>query len=218
MSCFTSQFNKYVKYTPTFRYVKKYLFNNRVKIDHVAYRSFDYQPLKTYFCQNNFVVQKERYVFENIKTSAIWLKSLNPDCFRIFLSQYDGDEQCKNIKIDSFQDYKTIQKGNDYVAWTLLHKNDINHIAIEVDDIEEIIEKVKIDGTIKLNNEHNPIVKSDDGKLLQASTISDKILYKFPNGDIKIVPYSFVEFIQRKDGREGFETKNATQIFKSTHL
>lgn len=218
MSCFTSQFNKYAKYTPTFRYIKKYLFNNNIKIDHIAYRSFDCQPLKTYFCKNNFVVQKEKYVFKNINTSAIWLKSLNPNCFRIFLSQYDGDETCKDITINSFQDYKIIQTVNDYVAWTLLHKNDINHVAIEVEDIEEIIHKVKRDGTIKLNNEDNPIVISNDSKLLQASTIADKIIYNFPNGEIRLVPYSFVEFVQRKDGREGFETKNATQIFTSTQL
>lgn len=218
MSCFFSQFNKYTKLTPTFRYVKKFLFNKKVKIDHIAHRSFNYQPLKTFYCQNNFVVQRDRYVFNNIKTTAIWLKSLNPHSFRIFLSQYEGDERCKDIKINSYQDYKIIQQGNDYVAWTLLHKNDINHVAIEVDDIEEIIEKVKKDGTIQLNNEDNPIAKSKDGKLLQASTVADKILYEFPNGETRLVPYTFVEFIERKDGREGFETKNATKIFTSTHI
>ena len=31
-------------------------------------------------------------------------------------------------------------------------------------------------------------------------------------------PYAFVEFIERRDGREGFETRNAAGIFTSTHL
>jgi len=221
MNCFSSQFAKYIKLTPTFRYVKKFIFNNKIKIDHVAHRTFNYQHLKIFYCQNNFVVQKEKYFFDNINTSAIWLKSLKPNnnnSLRIFLSQYEGDEQCKDIKVNSYDDYKIIQKGNDYVAWTLLHKNDINHVAIEVEDIEQIIDKVQKDGTIQLNNEYNPIVISQDKKLLQASTVADKILYEFPNGELRLVPYTFVEFIQRKDGREGFETKNATQIFTSTHL
>ncbi len=86
------------------------------------------------------------------------------------------------------------------------------------DDIEEIIAKIKKDATITLNNEDNPIQVSSDKKLLQASTIADKISYKFPNGEIHLVPYTFVEFIQRKDNREGFETTNAATILKSTHL
>jgi len=112
----------------------------------------------------------------------------------------------------------TIKRENDYVAWTLLHNNDINHIAIEVYDIYEVVKKLKEDGTIQFNNEDNPVNVSKDGNLLQASTVADKILYRFPDNELHIVPYAFVEFIQRKNNREGFESGNAAQIFKSTNL
>jgi 4-hydroxyphenylpyruvate dioxygenase-like putative hemolysin len=44
------------------------------------------------------------------------------------------------------------------------------------------------------------------------------MVYTFANGDKREVPYAFVEFIERRNGREGFETKNAAQIFTSTQL
>jgi 4-hydroxyphenylpyruvate dioxygenase-like putative hemolysin len=213
MSRIQSQLNKYTKLTPTFRYIKTTLFKNKhIKIDYIAHRSFDYNVLKSYYQHNNFKLQPEQYRFDNINVEATWLKS---NCYRIFLSEYKGSN---NFSINSYEDYKKIQSYNDYVAWTLLHKDDINHVAITVDDIEEIIAKIKQDGSITLNNEDNPIQVSSDKKLLQASTIADKISYKFPNGEIHLVPYTFVEFIQRKDNREGFETANAATILKSTHL
>lgn len=213
MSCIQLQLNKYMKFTPTFRYVKRELFKNYINIDHIAHRSFNYNELKDYYTSKNFTLKKDKYIFDKINVEATWLKA---DCFRIFLSQYKGDRN--KYSINSFEDYKKIQKENDYVAWTLLHSHDINHVAIQVDDIEEIIYKIKQDGTILLNNELNPINVSRDGNLLQASTVADKISYKFPNGEIRIVPYTFVEFVQRIGGREGFETNNAAEIFKSTHL
>ena len=213
MSCIKTQLNKYTILTPTFRYIKNTFFKKQfIKIDHIAHRSFDYSCLKSYYQNNNFKLQPEKYRFNNINVEASWLKS---DCFRIFLSEYKGEN---NFHINSYEDYKKIQHQNDYVAWTLLHKHDINHLAISVNDIEEIISKIKQDGTITLNNADNPIQVSSDKKLLQASTIADKITYKFPNGEIHLVPYTFVEFIQRIDNREGFETANATKIFQSTHI
>jgi hypothetical protein len=161
---------------------------------------------------NKFDLKKDKYIFENMNVEATWLKS---NCFRVFLSQYRG---LNNFKINNFEEYKKLQKENDYVAWTLLHKDDINHVAIQVEDIEDIIKRIRQDGTIMLNNENNPIEISRDGKLLQASTVADKISYKFEDGNVHLVPYTFVEFIQRIDGREGFETRNAARIFTSTNL
>jgi len=137
--------------------------------------------------------------------------------------------------------YKELTKDNEFIAFTGLNethsfknysyvysnvddKYKIIHLPIkylnfkgeQCDNIEETINKIKQDGTIKLNNEDNPIEISSDGKLLQASTIADKILYKFSDGELHLVPYAFVEFIERKNNREGFETKNASRIFTST--
>lgn len=212
MNSISTYINKYIKHNPTFKYIQENFFNNNINIDHIAHRSFDYEHLKSFYINNNFTLKNDKYLFDKMNVEATWLKS---DSFRVFISQYRGSN---NFNINTFQDYKNIQKDNDYVAWTLLHGSDINHIAIQVNDIEEIIHKIKEDGTVQLNNEDNPIERSADGKLLQASTLADKILYRFPDGKNHLVPYAFVEFVQRIDGREGFETKNATRIFTSTNL
>jgi len=208
-------FKKYVQFTPTFRYITNKFFYNTFKIDHIAHRSFDYKPLVNFYTENSFIKRKDKYDFPNMNVSAIWLQPPYGHEFRVFVSQYEGKQ---NYFIKNYEHYLAIKRENDYVAWTLLHNNDINHIAIEVHDIYEVVKKLREDGTIQFNNEDNPVNVSKDGNLLQASTVSDKILYRFPDNELHIVPYAFVEFIQRKNNREGFESGNAAQIFKSTNL
>jgi 4-hydroxyphenylpyruvate dioxygenase-like putative hemolysin len=208
----TSLFQKYIKFTPTFRYIKRELFNNKIIIDHIAYRSFNYDPIIQHYKNRLYELKKDIYTFDNINVKATWMKS---NCCRVFISQYEGKER---FLINSFLDYKEIKSKNDYVAWTLLHGNDINHVALEVRDIYEIIDKINKDGSIELNNKDNPVKVSRDGNLLQASTIADKIHYKFPDGNIHLVPYTFVEFVERRNNREGFESENAREIFKSTNI
>ena len=71
------------------------------------------------------------------------------------------------------------------------------------------------------------IKTSDDGLLLQSSIQSDiiKMLFSRKNkeenpGDFENVSVGggFVEFIERKQGREGFEAKSALHIFDSTTI
>jgi hypothetical protein len=204
---------KYYQHTPSFHYVKQRFFANKeIRFDHVAHRSLCYLPILRYYSSLQFEVQKDQYQFPHMKVHATWMK--HPS-FRVFLSQYE-DYAFQDIK--SYQDYERIQKQNDYLAWTLLHRDDINHVAIQVDNLDEMIESIKRDGHLRLNHPEHPIEESADGKLRQASTVADKIMYHFRNGDKKEVPYAFVEFIERKEGREGFETKNASKIFTSTKL
>lgn len=207
-----SIFHKYIKFTPTFRYIKRELFNNKIIIDHIAHRSFNYDSIIQHYKNRLYELKKDIYTFDNMNVKATWMKS---NCCRVFISQYEGKEK---FLINNFSDYKEIKSENDYIAWTLLHGNDINHVALEVRDIYEIIDKINKDGTIELNNKHNPVKVSRDGNLLQASTIADKIQYKFPDGNIHLVPYTFVEFVERRNNREGFESENAREIFKSTNI
>ncbi len=201
---------KYVCLTPSYRYVKQKYLKNLVKIDHIAHRSFDLSDLKTFYKNQNFKEMHDFYNFPRLNVTATSLKS---KCYRVFLSQFNG---INNIRIDNFNDYQKYRKINDYVAWTCIHKNDINHVAIEVHDIYEIVRQLQADNTLQLNNPENPIHISKDGNLLQASIVADKINYIFNNGDCQLLPYSFVEFVQRKNNREGFESDNADKIFKST--
>ena len=228
---------KYYQHTPSFHYITRRFFpKTPLVFDHVAHRSFGYTPILSYYAYLGFKQQPDLYHFPHMNVHAIWLKHpmgqppkadgaypmgqpLKADgaypSFRVFLSQY---EEPVYQQIKSYEDYERIQKQNDYVAWTLLHKDDINHIAIQVPNLDTMVDIIKRDGHLQLNNPTKPIEESADGNLRQASTVADKMVYTFPNGDTREVPYAFVEFVERRNGREGFETKNAAQIFTSTHL
>lgn len=150
---------------------------------------------------------------------------------KLFISTYKGVEVDHNLKdssldldkikfhinnpdsIISYWLYRQIWKKNQYLAWTLVHRNDINHLAILVDDIDEICEKVS--EILPINNPDSPIQISNDGDLLQFSTKSSLISTQFEEGIFQI-PHNFVEFIQRKNERRGFSEKNANIIINST--
>ena len=149
----------------------------------------------------------------------------------LFISTYAGldcDKSLKDSKIDlehiqwnidnptgllSYDLYEQLYKKNQYLAWTLAHRKNINHIGIEVQNIEKVAEKVS--EFLPLNNPESPIQISEDGNLLQCSTKSTVYPYKFEEGHYDI-PYNFIEFIERKNGREGFSEKNANIVFNST--
>lgn len=149
----------------------------------------------------------------------------------LFISTYAGldcDKSLKDSKIDlehvqwhinnphrliSYKLYEQLYKKNQYLAWTLAHRKNINHIGIEVQNIEKVAEKVS--EFLPLNNPESPIQISEDGNLLQCSTKSIVYPYKFEEGHYDI-PYNFIEFIERKNDRKGFSEKNANIVFNST--
>ena len=150
---------------------------------------------------------------------------------RIFVSTYSGiyndnNFLSSNLDLDlinwhisnpneklSYDLYKEIYDKNQYLAWTLVFRNRINHIGIQVDDINETYKKVK--NILSINNPDSPIQVSLDGNLLQFSTKSTFYPYKFKEGNFEI-PRNFIEFVQRKKNREGFSEKNASVVFNST--
>jgi len=152
---------------------------------------------------------------------------------RIFISTYSGiynDPNFISSNIDlnlidwhisnpneklSYDLYKKIYEKNQYLAWTLVFRNKINHIGIQVDNIENILEKTK--QILPLNNPDSPLQISKDKKLLQFSTKSTLYPVKFKEGAFEI-PRNFIEFIERKDGREGFSEKNANVVVDSTSI
>jgi hypothetical protein len=212
---FHNLLQKYIRNTPAYPYIVKNYFHY-AWIDHIAHRSFNYQTLIAHYEQSGFRVQDATYNFPSIDVEAKWLKyDKNKDVYRIFVSQY---MKPTNYRIETYEDYKAIQTENDYVAWTLLHRFDINHIAIVTNDIYDLATKLKKDSQVRLNQPEDPVKVSKDGKLLQMSTKADTIEYRFLSGEVVDVPYTFVEFIQRIDGRDGFESDNALQIFTSTDV
>ena len=150
---------------------------------------------------------------------------------KLFISTYAGKDCDKNLvnsDIDfdqiewhinnpnglmSYTLYEKINEKNPYLAWTLVHRNNVNHIGIEVEDIDMVANRVA--QFLPLNSPDAPIQVSEDGDLLQFSTKSTILPFKFEEGSFEI-PYNFVEFIERKNNRKGFSEKNANVVFNST--
>ena len=195
---------QYLMKTPTFYKVKN-IINSNGKIDHAAFRFLRDNNINT-----NYSVQQETYTFDNFNAIAKWYKGRG-NVPRLFVSRYRGE----HIPIiNSYSDYQHINEINSYLAWTILFEGHINHLALEVDDIELATEKC-IKAGLKMNYEGGLYKVSKDKLLIQTATMSEPIKYIFKNGKMEYVPYTFVELIQR--GREGFEQENAKKIFTSTN-
>ena len=214
-----------------FKYLKKnYMLDS--KIDHVAYRSFEKKKMVDYLKSKGYKEQKDKYTFQRHNASAIWLKHDREIIPRIFISEYNNIFDDKNIlasNLDvekivyyiknkeakiSYQFYKEIYEKNQYLAWTLIFRDNImNHVAFHVNDIKGLYQQLKKDDMIKISNN---IQRSEDKKLLQFSTKSEKNLIHFSDGTYSIPTY-FFEFVERLDNREGFSEKNADIIFDSTN-
>lgn len=200
--------------SPCYNTLQKYNPSYVRKIDHCAFRSLN----KTQYnrvhkeCQAfHLLPQKETYTFPEINVVSGWYKSSGDFMIpRIFSSLYIGKEMDEHM-IYSYKRYEELLKQNHYLAWTLLFPYEVNHIGFEVSNIKDVYMNLKKDGFI-LNGE---IQVSDDKNLLQFSLKADRVEKHFVEGN-KMVYGSFIEFIERLNGREGFHTRNASKIFEST--
>ena len=198
-------------------------------VDHIAFRSL-YKGMNKF---DTTIYEKKNEVYHfpeyNVKANEYYKynKFTREYPLRIFSSYYAGEchdgsilNLLKNKNIDfgemySYHDYLKIYNWNQYVAWTMLHKDTINHIAFQVDDLQKITNSMMDDGFTFSKVNDQIINTSPDGNLLQSSHISIKNLYKFTDG-YHNVPYTFLEFVERRNGREGFSESNANQIMHST--
>jgi hypothetical protein len=228
-----NSFFKFIESSPQFLNLSSKMFNRCYKLDHFAYRSFNMAPIAKRFMNEGYQLENDKYEFAN-NVSARWLSHARYPS--LFVSQYNGTSRDlklkQKIKINleevdeiikcreklTYSLYKEIASTNQYLAWTLLFENKINHVAFQVADIEEAVRQIKTDfPEYQINNPEDPIQVSQDGDLMQFSIKADMIDYKFNDG-IHKVPFSFTEFVERKNGRRGFETQNASKIFESTKV
>jgi hypothetical protein len=218
---FPKLISNYLAKTSSFRKIQ--ILMPHAHIDHMAQRSLNLNSLIKPLILNNYCVQKDIYNFKNINVTAKWFKHKNCGDFTsnmltgnkqcipyAFVSQYNGPN---NVVINSKKDYEDIYNQNQYLAWTLIHREAINHLAIRVDNIEYWFEYFS---KSKEFNVATGLQVSYDKNLLQFSLEADRILHEFKNGSVEYIPGFFVEFIERKNNREGFEHGNAINIFEST--
>jgi 4-hydroxyphenylpyruvate dioxygenase-like putative hemolysin len=202
----------YIKQTPSlYKLASKY---KLINIDHIAHRCLrmnDMIKLIHKYKKLDYILQTTQYSFHELNVKAIWLHKTNAIIPRIFISSYQGDN-IPNIP-NNINEYYQIQSDNQYLAWTLLHGTRLNHIALSSNHIEHLYESIKKDNDFNLAT---TLQTSQDGDLLQFSLESDKIQYTFANKSTQSIPGCFVELIERRNNREGFEANNATKIFEST--
>jgi len=215
----------FLKKSTQFHTLASKLFNNTFIIDHYAYRSFNINSIISKY--SHYTIEQDQYHFQN-NVYANWLS--HPNKPSIFVSQYNGVETDNSLNIDpekinyyintqtpmEYSFYKTLNAHNQYLTWTILFHDSINHIAFLVNDIEKIRDMIDTDfPEYELTNPENPIQISRDKNLLQFAIKAETINYPFADGSHP-VPFTFIEFIERKNGRIGFEGENASKIFDST--
>ncbi len=205
--------NQYLSRTPSFYKVKD-IINSKGKIDHAAFRFLRVESstrlITDVKINSPYIIQPEIYTFNKFNAVANWYKT-EGEIPRLFVSRYRDDKNIPSIL--TYKDYLSINKDNSYLSWTILFEGHINHLALEVDDIEWATEKCIKEG-MKMNYDGGLYKVSKDKLLIQTATVADPIKYTFENGKTEYVPYTFVELVQRR--REGFEQENAKRIFTST--
>lgn len=142
-------------------------------------------------------------------------------------------------RIPTLEDYLTLSKESEYVAWVIYNRYYLNHFTISVHNLKEGYNTIA-DFNIflerngfTLNDSGSKIKVSPDGNLLQSATVAEMIEATFANGVKHRISGSYVEFAERKvlkqfehlpssaikpeHRREGFEANNADKIFESTY-
>ena len=225
-------FKSYVSETPSFSKIVTNYKSHIKGFDHMAFRNLKKDDMidETYLQK-----QTDLFEFKKYNSRAVWFKfkkELDPDFKRLFVSCYKGIEEDdklsdmdREIVKDVFNNldkkldhnvYQLINSKNQYLGWTIIHRNRINHVALLVDDIKKFIDILVNDG-FEFNEVNGEIIHTGlNGKLLQGSLMADPVKYEFSDGTY-LVPGSFVEFVQRIDNIDGFNNDNAIKIMHSTN-
>lgn len=196
---------------------------NKIKYDHMAFRSIysdKFNNISNLLLMNNGyknmneTIHIPQKTHTDAKKIAHWFKNDKQQIPRVFLSMAEiTPEQYQLIKSDMSErnKLKELRKlGDDYVYWTYLYDDEINHVAIDMSDFEDFektIYQMTNDLNLEMNDSQGLFQVSADKKLIQCSTKSDFYLGNRKN---------YIEFVKRIDGRDGFEGNNAYGIFQST--
>ncbi|KAL1196249.1 2-oxoadipate dioxygenase/decarboxylase [Cardamine amara subsp. amara] len=137
-------------------------------------------------------------------------------------------------------DFNILAEESEYAAWTLVHGYTMNHLAFALhrfkhrfSDINCLKEYLEEKG-FELNKDGGILKVSQDGLLLQVSSMSEKLAVEFADGVTESVRASYIEFVQRlvlpqfKDvpsdeieefhRREGLELNSAYHVMESTRF
>ena len=164
----------------------------------------------------------QRYLSRQSAISRYFAEQDTEDKEKTFVDAVDAIDEKLYDQVPSFSDYELLRKETEYGAWTLLNGHRINHLTISTSLFRHPFQKLCFFVPHARQYLNVPIVgniqTSEDQKLHQISTEPIKGEFLFSDQQTtKAVNGSFIEFIERIDGRDGFEAKNANRIFETTN-
>lgn len=145
--------------------------------------------------------------------------------------------------LPTWADYQTLSAESEYAAWVIYNRYYLNHFTVSVHNlpqgystIAEFNDFLESKG-FQLNDSGGKAKVSNDGLLIQSSTVAEIIDATFADGDggteTHPISGSYVEFAERRvkpefadlspeqvtraQRRDGFEAANADKIFESTY-
>ncbi len=141
-------------------------------------------------------------------------------------------------RLPSRADYERLLSESEFAAWAMYNRYYLNHFTISVHQLRGISTLEAFNAFLerrgfRLNDAGGKIKQSEDGLLLQSSTVAEVIDAPFADSERLRIAGSYVEFaerrvlpqyrdfspeqIRREHRRDGFEAKNANRIFESTY-
>lgn len=126
-----------------------------------------------------------------------------------------------------WDDYSSLMAESEYGAWLLAIGVRVNHFTVSInhltttDSIHEVLDRVKIAG-YKVNTVGGEVKGTPESLLEQGSTMADRQIFEFSEGDQHEIPTCFYEFAKRHADAQGvvyqgFIEANADKIFESTN-
>lgn len=125
----------------------------------------------------------------------------------------------------SYRDYQQLAQESEYAAWLAAHGYGANHFTVNVNQLKRFgevseVNQHLIDAGFIINQAGGEVKGSPDVLLEQSSTMADKVMVAFDEGQFEI-PGGFYEFAKRYPTLSGglysgFVAASADKIFEST--
>ncbi|SDH85873.1 protein of unknown function [Vibrio xiamenensis] len=125
----------------------------------------------------------------------------------------------------SQQEYQTLAGESEYAAWLAAHGYGANHFTVSVNQLNRFEQVKQVNDHLResgftINESGGEVKGTPDVLLEQSSTMADKVVVKFSDGEL-VIPGGFYEFAKRypqADGKlySGFVAASADKIFEST--
>lgn len=145
--------------------------------------------------------------------------------------------------LPTWEHYQTLAAESEYAAWVIYNRYYLNHFTVSVHNLPDGYNTIAQFNAFleskgfQLNDSGGKAKVSNDGLLIQSSTVAEMIDAEFATAEggtaTHIISGSYVEFAERRvkpefadlpaaqvnraQRRDGFEAANADKIFESTY-